>query len=129
MGDMDFKLAGTAKGITALQADMKVAGIPLKVVMEAVQKSTEAKGAILTIMGDTLSRPRPQKDSMPVLEKVDVPVHKRSRVMGPGGTHMRRIQAESGVQVGEGVSVDSGGQSYFAPWHLSFVGHCYFAPT
>ena len=105
MGDMDFKLAGTSKGITALQADMKVAGIPLKVAMEAVQKSTEAKSTILTIMGDTLSKPRPEKDTMPVLEKVDVPAHKRSRVMGPGGIHMRRIQAETGVQVGESISV------------------------
>ena len=103
LGDMDFKLAGTAKGITALQADMKVTGIPLKVVMEAVHKSTEAKGAILTIMGATLARPRPKKDSWPVLEKVDVPAHKRSRVMGPGGVNMRRIQAEAGVQVGEWV--------------------------
>ncbi|MPC21985.1 polyribonucleotide nucleotidyltransferase 1, mitochondrial-like [Portunus trituberculatus] len=112
MGDMDFKLAGTSKGITALQADMKVAGIPLKVAMEAVQKSTEAKGTILAIMGDTLSRPRPEKDTMPVLEKVDVPAHKRSRVMGPGGIHMRRIQAETGVQLSwEGDNV----LSVFAP--------------
>ncbi|KAG0712446.1 Polyribonucleotide nucleotidyltransferase 1, mitochondrial [Chionoecetes opilio] len=112
MGDMDFKLAGTSKGITALQADMKVAGIPLKVVMEAVQKSTEAKGDILAIMGATLGFPRPHKDSMPVLEKIDVPAHKRSRVMGPGGSHMRKIQSEAGVQLSwEGDNV----LSVFAP--------------
>lgn len=102
MGDMDFKFAGTSKGITAVQADVKVPGIPLKVVMEAVQQATEAKRSVLAIMGCTLNHPRPQKDTRPVIEKLDVPAHKRSRVMGPGGVHIRRIQAETGVQVGEG---------------------------
>lgn len=112
MGDMDFKFAGTSKGITALQADIKVPGIPLKVVMEAIQQATEAKSAVLSIMGGTLTHPRPQKDTLPVIEKLDVPAHKRSRVMGPGGVHIRRIQAEAGVQLSwEGDAV----LSVFAP--------------
>lgn len=100
MGDMDFKVAGTSKGVTALQADMKIPGIPLKVVMEAIQQATEAKGAVLTIMGDTLARPREhKKETMPVLENLTVPAHKRSRLMGPGGMNIRRIQSETGAQV------------------------------
>jgi hypothetical protein len=58
MGDMDFKLAGTKKGITALQADIKIPGLPLKVVMEAVQQATDAKSKIIDIMNETLSNTR-----------------------------------------------------------------------
>nr|CAD7394366.1 unnamed protein product [Timema cristinae] len=58
MGDMDFKLAGTKKGITALQADVKIPGVPLKVIMEAVQQGTDAKSAIIDIMNDTISNSR-----------------------------------------------------------------------
>lgn len=55
---MDFKLAGTKKGITALQADIKIQGLPLKIVMEAVQKATDAKSRILDIMHDCIDKPR-----------------------------------------------------------------------
>lgn len=55
---MDFKLAGTKKGITALQADVKITGLPLKIVMEAVQKATDAKSRILDIMNDCIDKPR-----------------------------------------------------------------------
>lgn len=58
MGDMDFKIAGTKKGITALQADIKIPGLPLKIVMEALEKAKDAKSNILNIMNDCLSKPR-----------------------------------------------------------------------
>ncbi|KAH0622872.1 hypothetical protein JD844_025658 [Phrynosoma platyrhinos] len=57
-GDMDFKMAGTNKGITALQADIKLPGIPLKIVMEAIQQATVAKREILQIMNKTIAKPR-----------------------------------------------------------------------
>lgn len=55
---MDFKVAGTKKGITALQADVKIPGLPLKIVMEAVQKATDAKNKILEIMHHCIDKPR-----------------------------------------------------------------------
>lgn len=58
MGDMDFKLAGTKKGITALQADIKIPGLPLKLVMEAIQLATNAKSKILDIMNKCIDKPR-----------------------------------------------------------------------
>jgi polyribonucleotide nucleotidyltransferase len=58
MGDMDFKLAGSKKGITAIQADVKIPGIPLKLVMEAVQAGCTAKSAIIDIMNNSLSKER-----------------------------------------------------------------------
>uniref|UniRef100_A0AAQ6AQH9 Polyribonucleotide nucleotidyltransferase 1, mitochondrial n=1 Tax=Amphiprion ocellaris TaxID=80972 RepID=A0AAQ6AQH9_AMPOC len=85
LGDMDFKMAGTNKGITALQADVKIPGLPLKVVMEAIQQATE---------------------------NVRVPVSRRARFVGPGGYNLRRLQAQTGVTISQ---VDEETFSVFAP--------------
>ncbi|KAF5918017.1 hypothetical protein HPG69_019823 [Diceros bicornis minor] len=67
-GDMDFKIAGTNKGITALQADIKLPGIPIKIVMEAIQQASVAKKEILQIMNRTISKPRAfRKENGPVV--------------------------------------------------------------
>uniref|UniRef100_A0A673SY39 polyribonucleotide nucleotidyltransferase n=1 Tax=Suricata suricatta TaxID=37032 RepID=A0A673SY39_SURSU len=67
-GDMDFKIAGTNKGITALQADIKLPGIPMKIVMEAIQQASMAKKEILQIMNKTISKPRTsRKENGPVV--------------------------------------------------------------
>lgn len=55
---MDFKLAGTKKGITALQADIKIPGLPLKIVMEVVEAATKAKHKIINIMNETIQSAR-----------------------------------------------------------------------
>jgi len=55
---MDFKLAGTKKGITALQADIKIPGLPLKIVMEAIEAATNAKHKIINIMNTTTQSTR-----------------------------------------------------------------------
>lgn len=55
---MDFKIAGTKKGITALQADVKIPGLPLKIVMESIQRATEAKSKIIDIMNQCIDKPR-----------------------------------------------------------------------
>ncbi|XP_076057062.1 polyribonucleotide nucleotidyltransferase 1 [Oratosquilla oratoria] len=113
LGDMDFKLAGTKKGITALQADIKVPGIPLKVVMEAIQQATEAKGKIINIMNEVMSAPRQQeKECWPKVETVTVPANKRSRLIGPGGINLRRLESETGVQFSW---QDQGSLTLFAP--------------
>lgn len=57
-GDMDFKLAGTKNGITAVQADMKIPGLPLKLVMETIQAGCVAKANIIDIMNNVMSQPR-----------------------------------------------------------------------
>jgi polyribonucleotide nucleotidyltransferase len=102
MGDMDFKLAGTKKGITALQADVKIPGLPLKIVMEAIQKATDAKHKILQIMHDCIGNPRTaKKDNWPVCDKLQVEPHKRARLIGVGGVNLKKLFAETGVQVGE----------------------------
>uniref|UniRef100_A0A3Q3KCV4 Polyribonucleotide nucleotidyltransferase 1, mitochondrial n=1 Tax=Monopterus albus TaxID=43700 RepID=A0A3Q3KCV4_MONAL len=113
LGDMDFKLAGTNKGITALQADVKIPGLPLKVVMEAIQQATVAKREILGIMNKCIAKPREaRKENGPVVENVRVPVSKRARFVGPGGYNLRRLQAETGVTISQ---VDEETFSVFAP--------------
>lgn len=113
LGDMDFKLAGTNKGITALQADVKIPGLPLKVVMEAVQQATVAKREILGIMNKCIAKPRAtRKENGPVIENVRVPVSKRARFVGPGGYNLRRLQAQAGVTISQ---VDEETFSVFAP--------------
>ncbi|KAI4547036.1 hypothetical protein R6Z07F_004205 [Ovis aries] len=112
-GDMDFKIAGTSKGITALQADIKLPGIPIKIVMEAIQQASVAKKEILQIMNKTISKPRAsRKENGPVVETVQVPLSKRAKFVGPGGYHLKKLQAETGVTISQ---VDEETFSIFAP--------------
>lgn len=100
MGDMDFKIAGTKKGITALQADIKIPGLPLKIVMESIQKATDAKYKILQIMHECIDKPRSvKKDNWPVSEKLKVEPHKRARLIGVAAINLKKLFAETGVQV------------------------------
>nr|CAH7751454.1 unnamed protein product [Callosobruchus chinensis] len=113
MGDMDFKIAGTKKGITALQADIKIPGLPLKIVMESLQKAVDAKSSILNIMHHCIDKPRPEKkENWPVCEKLEVEAHKRSRLLGVGGYNVKKLYAETGVQVSQ---VDDTTFQIFAP--------------
>lgn len=113
LGDMDFKLAGTKMGITALQADVKIPGLPLKVVMEAIQQATVAKREILGFMNKCIAKPRDKrKENGPVVENVKVPVSRRARFVGPGGYNLRRLQAHTGVTISQ---MDEETFSVFAP--------------
>ncbi|XP_043111106.1 polyribonucleotide nucleotidyltransferase 1, mitochondrial isoform X2 [Puntigrus tetrazona] len=112
-GDMDFKMAGSSKGITALQADVKIPGLPLKIVMEAIQQATVAKREILGIMNKVISQPRSsRKENGPLVENVKVPLSRRALFVGPGGFNLRRLQAETGVTISQ---VDEETFSVFAP--------------
>ncbi|XP_014240818.1 polyribonucleotide nucleotidyltransferase 1, mitochondrial [Cimex lectularius] len=118
MGDMDFKIAGTKKGITALQADIKIPGLPLKIVMEAIQAGWEAKSKIIDIMNSTISEPREEKKiSWPVTDVLDVPVHKRGKLLGQGGIHLKQLFINNGVQVTFQEETDN--YQIFAPNQLA----------
>ncbi|CAG5004092.1 unnamed protein product [Parnassius apollo] len=113
MGDMDFKVAGTKKGINALQADVKIPGLPLKVVMESVQKACDAKSRIIDIMNQCIDKPRQgKKENMPVTEELEVEVHNRSKLLGVAGINLKRLYIETGVQVSP---IDETKYSVFAP--------------
>ncbi|CAB3249435.1 unnamed protein product [Arctia plantaginis] len=113
MGDMDFKIAGTKKGITALQADVKIPGLPLKVVMESIQKACDAKSKIIDIMNQCIDKPRQSpKENMPVIEEMQVEAHKRSKLLGVGGFNLKKLYVDTGVQV---TPIDETKYSVFAP--------------
>ncbi|KAH9642991.1 hypothetical protein HF086_013552 [Spodoptera exigua] len=113
MGDMDFKVAGTKKGVTALQADVKVPGLPLKIVMESIQKACDAKSKIIDIMNQCIDKPRQgHKENMPVIEEMEVEVHKRPKLLGMGGANLKKLYLETGVQV---TPIDDVKYSIFAP--------------
>ncbi|EDW67742.1 polyribonucleotide nucleotidyltransferase 1, mitochondrial [Drosophila virilis] len=113
MGDMDMKVAGTRKGFTAIQADLKIPGIPLKVVMESLQKATDAKSKILDIMGESIKEPRKyRKDCWPVSERLAVEPHQRAQLIGPSGLHMKRIYLETGTTL---TAADDSTFTVFAP--------------
>lgn len=102
MGDMDMKLAGTRKGITAIQTDLKLPGIPLKIVMESLQKGVEAKSRILDIMNDTIATPRrTKKECWPVSDRITIEPRQRMKLVGAGGMNLKRILVQTGAQVNQ----------------------------
>lgn len=113
MGDMDMKVAGTKKGITSIQTDIKIPGLPLKIVYESLQKANDAKSKIIDLMNQCIDAPRlDKKDSWPVSETMLVDAHKRQKIVGPGGIHIKHIFLETGVQMNQ---VDEGTFELFAP--------------
>lgn len=97
---MDFKITGTRKGFTALQVDIKLPGIPLKIVMESITRATKATCQILGIMDNVISSPRTDNtDYKPLLESIEIPVHQRGKFLGVGGSNLKKIFMETGVHV------------------------------
>ncbi|CAK9808883.1 Polyribonucleotide nucleotidyltransferase 1, mitochondrial [Anthophora plagiata] len=113
LGDMDFKIAGTKKGFTAFQLDVKLPGIPIMVVMKSLRAAHMAKNRIINIMNETISSPTiNKKDNKPVLDTIDVPVHQRGKFLGIGGANLKKILYETGVNI---QSDGDTGFSIFAP--------------
>jgi polyribonucleotide nucleotidyltransferase len=108
LGDMDFKVAGTDKGITALQMDIKIKGITFEILSEALAQARTARLQVLDKMMEVLPAPRPDlKPHTPRITVVQIPVDKIGAVIGPGGKMIRSIQEETGakIDIGEDGSV------------------------
>jgi len=106
-GDMDFKVAGTKNGITAIQLDVKVDGITDKQVEETLEKAKIGREFILEKMQTTLSEPRKELSQYaPRVSMIMVPQEKIGEVIGPGGKVIRQIIAETGCD----VNVDDDGK-------------------
>ena len=107
-GDMDFKVAGTEKGITALQMDIKIKGITSAIMTQALEQARQARLFILGKMKEIIPSPRPAlKPHTPRITVVHIPVDKIGAVIGPGGKTIRSIQEETGakIDIGEDGSV------------------------
>ncbi len=100
LGDMDFKVAGTDDGITALQMDIKIKGITSQIMSEALAQAREARAHIMSKMLAVISEPRKElKPYVPRIITVQIPEDKIGAVIGPGGKTIRSIQDETGAQI------------------------------
>jgi polyribonucleotide nucleotidyltransferase len=99
-GDMDFKTAGTTKGITALQMDMKVHGLSVDILKEALLKGRDGRVRILEHMIETIATPKTQLSPYaPRIEKLMIRPEKIREVIGKGGEMINRIIAETGAEI------------------------------
>ncbi len=100
LGDMDFKVAGTDVGITALQMDMKIAGLPLETIAEAINKAKPARAHILAKMLESIGQPRPEMSPYaPRLLTIRIEPEFIGLVIGPGGKTIKGITEETGAKV------------------------------
>eukprot|EP00252_Welwitschia_mirabilis_P024988 TRINITY_DN7648_c0_g1_i1.p1 TRINITY_DN7648_c0_g1~~TRINITY_DN7648_c0_g1_i1.p1 ORF type:complete len:1012 (-),score=254.90 TRINITY_DN7648_c0_g1_i1:461-3496(-) len=99
LGDMDFKIAGTRKGVTSIQLDIKPAGIPLEILCECLEPALVARTKILDHMQDVIPQPRKAKQNSPRIASMKVTVDGLSRLIGPSGTHIRKLEEETGSRI------------------------------
>lgn len=99
-GDMDFKVAGTSKGITALQMDMKVHGLSIDVLKMALDQGKRARAAILEHMLETINKPKDQMSPYaPRVQTIKINPDKIREVIGKGGETINKIIAETGAEI------------------------------
>src|SRR6516225_795811 len=96
-GDMDFKVAGTAETVTALQLDTKIDGLPAEVLAQALQQAREARLTILGVMAGAIAEPRSEvATSAPKIVSMEIPIDKIGEVIGPKGKVINTLQQETG---------------------------------
>src|SRR5437763_10926585 len=99
-GDMDFKVAGTADFVTALQLDTKIDGLPADVLAQALQQAREARLQILDVMNKALAEPRPSvAATAPKIVSFEIPLDKIGEVIGPKGKVINTMQQETGADI------------------------------
>jgi polyribonucleotide nucleotidyltransferase len=98
-GDMDFKVCGTSEGVTGYQLDLKLPGIPLSILEEALVQATEARTVVLKKMEDTIAAPAALSEHAPRIESTKIDPERIGELIGPGGKNIKGIQAESGADI------------------------------
>jgi polyribonucleotide nucleotidyltransferase len=99
-GDMDFKVAGTEMGITALQMDIKIKGITPQIMSEALEQAREGRKFILDKMLEVIPAPNPDlKPHAPRITTIKIPIDKIGAVIGPGGKMIRALQEQTHTQI------------------------------
>ncbi|MDA1166056.1 MAG: polyribonucleotide nucleotidyltransferase [Planctomycetota bacterium] len=99
-GDMDFKIAGTGKGITGIQLDLKIDGISEEIIRATLEQAKDARRELLRIMLKSISRPRQAiSDYAPRLLQTKIDPEKIGLLIGPGGKTIRALQEETGTQI------------------------------
>jgi len=99
-GDMDFKVTGTSEGITAIQMDIKITGIDVAILQQALDKAKVARAYITGVMNDTIGKHRDQlSEFAPRIITIKIPPSKIGEVIGPGGKMIRSIVEETGAKI------------------------------
>jgi polyribonucleotide nucleotidyltransferase len=99
-GDMDFKVAGTTDGITAIQLDIKDASLPHNIIVEALERAKQARLKLLETMGQTISAARPQLSQYaPKLISIEIDPELIGKIIGPGGKVIKGIQEKTGTKI------------------------------
>jgi polyribonucleotide nucleotidyltransferase len=99
-GDMDFKLCGTKDGVTGFQLDLKLGGIPLELMNEAIDQAKMTRGLILDFMQTVINAPRTEMSQYaPRIETIQINPEKIGLVIGPGGKNIKSIVAETGAEI------------------------------
>ncbi|MBS9775867.1 MAG: polyribonucleotide nucleotidyltransferase [Fusobacterium sp.] len=99
LGDMDFKVAGTKSGITALQMDIKITGITEEIMRIALRQALAARLQILELMNSTISTPNELKANVPRIKQLTIPKDKIAALIGPGGKNIKGIIEQTGSTV------------------------------
>ncbi len=100
LGDMDFKVAGSAEGITAFQMDIKIQGISFEIMRAALAQAKEGRMHILGIMNEAISEPRKELSPYaPVIDSLQIKVDQIGALIGPGGKVIQKIQKDYGVDI------------------------------
>lgn len=99
LGDMDFKVAGTKNGITALQMDIKITGITEEIMRIALKQALDARNEILELMNNTIPEPAPIKSNVPRIYQMVIPTDKIAVLIGPGGKNIKGIIDQTGATI------------------------------
>jgi len=100
LGDMDFKVAGTESGITALQMDIKISGVTFQILRDALEQARRGRLHILGIMGTAISAPREElSDFAPRITAIKIDPERIGTVIGKGGETIRALEAEYNVEI------------------------------
>ena len=109
-GDMDFKVAGTRTGVTAIQLDVKVDGVSVAILTEALAAAKKARLQILEVIEKEIAAPRPQiSPNAPEIVILSIPIDKIGSVIGPGGKVINKIKMDTGV---EEITIEDDGTVY-----------------
>lgn len=98
-GDMDFKLCGTDAGVTGYQLDLKLPGIPLDILEEAIYVAKKGRSDVLNVMHEAIAAPAEMSPNAPRIESTKIPADRIGELIGPGGKNIKAIQAESGADI------------------------------
>jgi len=99
-GDMDFKVAGTDRGITAIQLDIKIDGLKMNIIKDALKRAKEARGEILDFMYKVIEKPRTEISKYaPKVATLTVPINKIGEIIGPSGRNIKSIISETNTKI------------------------------